>query len=162
MHKITPYLWYEHQAEEAARFYVSVFKNSKLGAISYFGDAGNDGTGNKAGTVMTVEFELDGQPVTALNGGPYFKFNESFSFCVDCETQAEADELWAKLTADGGEEGSCGWLKDKYGLSWQIIPRRLMELLNDPDKARAKRATEAMLQMQRIDVAALERAAAAA
>ncbi|MCC7361892.1 MAG: VOC family protein [Anaerolineales bacterium] len=160
MHKITPHLWFEAGAEEAARFYVSVFKNSKLGAISRFGDAGRDGTGVGAGDVMTVEFELDGQPVIALNGGPYFKFNESFSFVVDCETQAEADELWDKLTADGGEESSCGWLKDKYGLSWQIIPRRLMELLNDPDRAKAKRVTEAMLPMQRIDVAALERAAA--
>ena len=160
MHKITPYLWFEHQAEEAARFYVSVFKNSKLGAISYFGDAGRDGSGVDAGAVMTVEFELDGQPVVALNGGPYFKFNESFSFAVDCATQAEADELWDKLTADGGEESNCGWLKDKYGLSWQVIPRRLMELINDPDRAKAKRATEAMLQMNRIDVAALERAAA--
>jgi len=161
MHKITPHLWYNGQAEEAARFYVSVFKNSKLGAVSHYGGTRTDPTSQTPGAVMTVEFELDGQPVIALNAGPYFTFNESFSFVVDCESQAEVDELWVKLTADGGEESMCGWLKDKFGLSWQIIPRRLMELLNDPDTAKVDRVTKAMFEMHKIDVPVLEAAAAA-
>jgi predicted 3-demethylubiquinone-9 3-methyltransferase (glyoxalase superfamily) len=159
VHKITPHLWFDKQAEEAARFYVSVFKNSKITHVSRYGEVGTDVTGQPAGQVMTVSFELDGQPVIALNGGPHFKFDEAFSFFVDCESQAEVDELWAKLTADGGEESQCGWLKDKFGLSWQIIPRQLMALLQDPDAAKAGRAMEAMLKMKKIDVAALQAAA---
>ncbi len=162
MHKITPYLWFDKEAEEAAKFYVSVFKNSKINKISRYGSEFTDVTGQLEGTVLTVELEVDGQPLMLLNGGdggPRFKFTEAFSLMVSCDSQAEADEYWYKLTADGGEESMCGWLKDKYGLSWQITPTRLMELLNDPDKERAGRATNAMLEMKRIDIAALERAA---
>lgn len=142
MHKITPFLWFDNQAEEAANFYVSVFKNSKVLEV----------------TPMIVIFEIDGQKVTALNGGPQFKFNESFSFFVDCKNQEEVDELWEKLTANGGEESMCGWLKDKYGLSWQIIPSQLMEMMGDKDPAKAKRVTDAMLQMQKIDTKVLQQA----
>lgn len=142
MSKITPFLWFDNQAEEAANFYVSVFKNSKVLEV----------------TPMVVTFELDGQKVTALNGGPQFKFNESFSFFVDCKSQEEVDELWAKLTAHGGEESMCGWLKDKYGLSWQIIPTQLMEMMGDKDPAKAKRVVDAMLQMQKIDTKVLQQA----
>ncbi len=149
MHKIKAHLWFDTQAEEAAQLYVAVFKNSKINSTNRYGDS-----------VMTVEFEIDGQPVIALNAGPQFKFNESFSFFVDCDGQAEVDDLWAKLTADGGEESQCGWLKDKFGLSWQIIPKQLMTLMGDPDRAKAERVMEAMLKMKKIDVAALERAAA--
>ena len=148
MHKVTPFLWFDTQALEAAQLYTSVFKNSKINSVNQAGEQ-----------VMTVNFELDGQPVIALNAGPMFKFNEAFSFFVDCVDQAEVDDLWAKLTADGGEESQCGWLKDKFGLSWQIVPQRLMELLGDPDQGRASRAMEAMLKMQKIDVATLEAAA---
>lgn len=150
MPTITPFLWFDHQAEDAMRFYTSLFKNSKVGEVRR---AGPDGP------VMSVSFQLNGQDFIALNGGPYFKFNEAVSFFVDCETQAEVDELWAKLTADGGEESQCGWLKDKYGLSWQIIPKLLSQLLQDPDAAKAKRVMEAMLKMRKIDSAVLRQAA---
>ena len=153
MQRISPFLWFDTQAEEAATFYASVFRNSKVHKITRYGDAG---PGPK-GSVMTVEFELDGQPFIALNGGPHFKFNEAVSFSVDCGDQREVDEYWAKLSA-GGEEGPCGWLKDKYGLSWQINPRVLGEMLGDPDPAKAKRVMEAMLKMKKIDIAALKRA----
>ena len=153
MQRISPFLWFDTQAEEAATYYVSVFRNSKIHKITRYGDAG---PGPK-GSVMTVEFELDGQPFIALNGGPHFKFNEAVSFSVDCGDQPEVDEYWAKLSA-GGEEGPCGWLKDKYGLSWQINPRVLGEMLGDPDPAKAKRVMEAMLKMKKIDIAALKRA----
>ncbi|MFY9741928.1 MAG: VOC family protein [Candidatus Sulfotelmatobacter sp.] len=147
MRKITPFLWFDHQAEEAANFYVSIFKNSKVGNITRYGDGG---PGPK-GSVMTVSFELDGQPFMALNGGPAFHFTEAISMFVHCENQQEVDELWGKLLA-GGEKSRCGWLKDKYGLSWQIIPSGLMEALGNKDPEKAKRAMQAMLQMDKIDI----------
>ena len=153
MQEITPFLWFDNQAEEAANFYVSIFKNSKILGVSHFGEAGP----GPAGTVLTVTFELDGQEFMALNGGPHFTFTEAISFFVNCETQQEVDELWAKLTA-GGEESMCGWLKDKYGLSWQIVPKALMELMQDEDPVKARRVTEAMLQMRKIDIAKLQQA----
>jgi len=153
--KITPFLWFDSQAEEAAKFYVSLFPNSKIVSTARYGDAG---PGPK-GQVMTVSFELAGTRFTALNGGPQFKFNESISFVVHCETQEEVDRYWQKLTADGGRESDCGWLKDKYGLSWQIVPNALMDYLGDPDPGRAGRSMQAMLQMGKIVVADLARAA---
>jgi predicted 3-demethylubiquinone-9 3-methyltransferase (glyoxalase superfamily) len=148
MKKITPFLWFDTEAEEAMNFYVSVFKNSKVNDVSRGPD----------GKVFTVSFELHGQEFMGLNAGPQFKFNEAISMFVNCEDQAEVDELWSKLTADGGEESMCGWLKDKYGLSWQIIPKALGELMGDPDPVKAQRVTQAMLQMQKIDVARLQQA----
>jgi len=153
MTKITPFLWFDTQAEEAARFYVSIFKNSKIGKISRYGEGGP----GPAGSVMTVEFELDGQRFIALNGGPHFKFNEAISFSIDCKTQSEVDELWKKLSA-GGQEVQCGWLKDKYGLSWQVVPAILGEMLNDPDPAKAKRVMAALLKMKKIDIDELKKA----
>lgn len=149
MHKITPFLWFETQAEEAMRFYVSIFKNSSIESIQRAGPEG---------PVFMVEFQLDGQRFKALNAGPQFKFNEAISLFVNCADQAEVDELWAQLTADGGEESMCGWLKDKYGLSWQIIPAALGTLMGDPDPVKAKRVMDALLKMRKIDVAALEAA----
>jgi predicted 3-demethylubiquinone-9 3-methyltransferase (glyoxalase superfamily) len=154
MQKISPFLWFDNQAEEAAKFYTSIFKNSKIGTISRYGEAG---PGPK-GAAMLVTFELEGQRFTALNGGPQFKFTPAISLFVDCETQAEVDELWEKLSA-GGQKSRCGWLQDKYGLSWQIIPGALGKLLGDPDPRRSSRAMKAMLQMDKIDIAALEQAA---
>jgi predicted 3-demethylubiquinone-9 3-methyltransferase (glyoxalase superfamily) len=148
MKKITPFLWFDSEAEEAMIFYVSVFKNSKVGGVSR-------GTDGKA---FAVTFELDGQEFMGLNAGPQFKFNESVSFYVNCEDQAEVDYYWDKLTADGGEESMCGWLKDKYGLSWQIIPKQLVELMGDSDPAKAQRVTQAMLKMQKIIVSDLQKA----
>ena len=153
--KITPFLWYDNQAEEAANFYVSIFKNSRILEVTRYGDAG---PGPK-GTVMVVSFELDGQKYTALNGGPRFKFDEAISFVISCETQEEVDYFWPKLTGDGGQESMCGWLKDKYGLSWQVTPVRLIELMKSDDAAKAQRVMQAMLQMRKIDIAILERAA---
>ncbi|MCI0351293.1 MAG: VOC family protein [Acidobacteriales bacterium] len=153
MQKITPFLWFDNQAEEATKFYVSVFKKSKILGVSRYGEAG---PGPK-GSAMTVRFELDGQELIALNGGPHFKFTEAVSFSVDCKTQEEVDEFWGKLT-EGGEEGQCGWLKDKYGLSWQVNPRILGEMLSDPDAKKAKRVMEAMLKMKKIDIARLKQA----
>jgi predicted 3-demethylubiquinone-9 3-methyltransferase (glyoxalase superfamily) len=157
MKKITPWLWFDTEAEEAATFYTSVFPNSKLGETKYYGEAGP----REAGTVLTVSFELEGQEFYALNGGPEFKFNEAVSFQVLCDDQEEVDTYWSKLS-EGGEEGPCGWLKDKYGLSWQIVPKRLYELLDDPDKEKAERAMAAMLRMGKIEIDELERAAVAA
>ncbi len=151
--KITPFLWFDNQAEEAANFYVSIFKNSRITGIDRYGAAGP----LPKGTVMTASFELEGQGFIALNGGPEFKFTEAISLFVNCETQAEVDELWAKLST-GGEEGPCGWLKDKYGLSWQIVPTILHELLGDPDPEKSQRVMRAMLQMKKIDISALKRA----
>ncbi|HSL30769.1 MAG TPA: VOC family protein [Anaerolineales bacterium] len=148
MQKITPFLWFDNQAEEAMNFYVSVFKNSRVLGV----------TPGPNGTAQSVTFELEGQEFIGLNAGPQFKFNEAISFFVDCKTQEEVDDLWGKLTADGGEESMCGWLKDKYGLSWQIIPSVLGQLLSDPDPVKAQRVMQAMLQMQKIDIAALQRA----
>ena len=153
MPKITPFLWFDNQAEEAANFYVSIFRNSKIVTIARYGEAG---PGPK-GSVMTVVFQLDGQEFIALNGGPQFKFTEAISFSVDCKTQQEVDEFWEKLSA-GGEEGPCGWLKDKYGLSWQINPTILGEMLQDKDPKRARRVMEAMLKMKKIDITALKKA----
>jgi predicted 3-demethylubiquinone-9 3-methyltransferase (glyoxalase superfamily) len=153
MPRITPFLWFENQAEEAARYYVSLFKNSKINRVTRWADAG---PGPK-GSVLIVEFELDGQLFTALNGGPEFKFNEAVSFFVHCKTQAEIDDHWKKLTA-GGQEGDCGWLKDKYGVSWQVAPDALIEMLNDPDRQKASRVMAAMMKMKKIDLAALKQA----
>lgn len=153
MQKITPFLWYDNQAEEAANLYVSIFKNSKVLSVVRYGDAG---PGPK-GSVMTVEFELAGQKFVGLNGGPLFKFTEAVSFAINCETQEEVDYFWGKLTADGGVESQCGWLKDKYGLSWQVVPARAIELLKDP--AKSQRVMQAIMPMKKIDIATLERAA---
>ena len=153
MPKITPFLWFNDQAEEAMNFYTAIFKNSKIGSVSRYGEGGP----GQPGSVMTATFELDGQEFMVLNGGPLFTFTEAISFFVNCETQAEVDELWEKLT-EGGEESQCGWLKDKYGLSWQIVPSALGELLNDPDAEKAGRVMNAMLQMKKIDVAGLRAA----
>jgi predicted 3-demethylubiquinone-9 3-methyltransferase (glyoxalase superfamily) len=153
MQKISPFLWFDNQAEEAMHFYVSIFKNSKTGNVTRYGDAG---PGPK-GSVMTASFELEGQQFTALNGGPHFKFTEAISFVVDCKTQDEVDGLWDRLS-EGGQTQQCGWLKDKFGLSWQIVPSVLMELINDPDPQKSKRVTEAMLQMTNIDIAKLRQA----
>lgn len=152
--KIITYLWFDDNAEEAMNFYVSIFKNSKILDVVRYGDAG---PGPK-GTVMNGVFQLEGQKFMALNGGPQFKFTEAISLFVNCDTQEEVDELWEKLTADGGEASRCGWLKDKFGLSWQIIPTALMELMGDKDPERSKRVMEAMLQMSKIDIATLRRA----
>lgn len=155
MPKITPFLWFDHQAEEAARFYTSIFKNSKMGAVTRYGE----NMPGKAGSVLTVTFEIEGVEYTALNGGPGHTFTDAISFVVHCESQAEVDDCWGKLTANGGREVACGWLKDKYGLSWQIIPALLLELITDPDKAKAQRVTQAMLKMVKIDIPTLEAAA---
>jgi predicted 3-demethylubiquinone-9 3-methyltransferase (glyoxalase superfamily) len=152
--KITPFLWFDNQAEEAANFYVSIFKNSKVVSATRYGKAG---PGPK-GTVMTVEFELEGQRFVGLNGGPQFKFTEAVSFVVNCTTQEEVDHFWQKLS-EGGQEVQCGWLKDKYGLSWQVVPTTLVELLKDKDPVKSQRVMTAMLQMKKIDIAALKRAA---
>jgi predicted 3-demethylubiquinone-9 3-methyltransferase (glyoxalase superfamily) len=154
MPNITPFLWFDTQAEEAANFYVSIFKNSKIKHIARYGDAG---PGPK-GSVMVASFELDGQPFSALNGGPLFKFTEAVSFVVHCETQDEVDAFWDKLTAGGGQPGQCGWLKDKYGLSWQIVPKALIELASDPDPQKSSRVMQAMMQMTKIDIATLNQA----
>jgi predicted 3-demethylubiquinone-9 3-methyltransferase (glyoxalase superfamily) len=156
MPKITPWLWFDTEGEEAAKFYTSVFPNSKVLEVTHYGSAGP----RPEGTVMTVIFELDGQKFAALNGGPDFKFNEAVSFEVSCETQEEVDTYWSKLS-EGGEEGPCGWLKDRYGVSWQIIPRRLSELVADPDPEKSQRVMAAMLKMGKIEIDELERAAAA-
>ena len=158
--KITPCLWFDTQAEEAAKFYASVFKNSKIGKVSRYGKEGFEVHGKKAGTVMTVEFEIEGQKFLALNGGPHFKFNEAVSFQVPCETQEEIDYFWSTLAKDG-DEGRCGWLKDKFGLSWQVFPRALPEMLMDGNSETAQRVMRSMLQMRKIDIAALRRAQAA-
>ena len=157
MQTITTSLWFDTEAEEAANFYVSVFKNSQVRNVARYGEAGP----RPAGMVMTVDFELDGQQFIALNGGPEFRFTEAVSLQVNCESQEEVDRYWSVLS-EGGEEGPCGWLKDRYGLSWQIIPVALTELINDPDTAKAQRVMAAMLQMKKIDIAALEAAAEAA
>lgn len=155
MQKITPFLWFDTDAEQAARFYTSIFKDSKILNISHYGDAG---PGPK-GSVMVVSFQLAGQQFTALNGGPLFKFSEAFSFVVNCENQQEVDEYWRKLSADGGQESMCGWLKDKFGFSWQIVPTALNKLMSGKDSKRTNRVMQALLQMRKIDIAALERAA---
>jgi predicted 3-demethylubiquinone-9 3-methyltransferase (glyoxalase superfamily) len=160
--KITPCLWFDDRAEEAAEIYIGIFPNSKIFNISRYGEAGKELHGKAAGTAMTVAFELDGQKFTVLNGGSMFKFNEAISFQVDCEHQAEVDYYWEKLAADGDKTAQqCGWLKDKFGVSWQIVPRVLIEMLNDSDYEKSQRVMTAMLQMKKIDIAELERVYAA-
>jgi len=154
--KITPFLWFDNNAEEAVKFYLSVFKNSKILKESRYGDAG---PGPK-GSIMTVAFQLDGQDFIALNGGPYFSFTEAISFVITCKDQNEVDYYWEKLSGNGGTESMCGWLKDRFGLSWQVVPTILPELLTDKDAAKAQRAAQAMMQMKKIDIAALQNAAA--
>jgi len=155
MQRITPFLWFDHQAEEAANFYVSVFKNSKVKEISHY--TGEEPSGQK-GSVLTVAFELDGQEFVALNGGPKFKFTEAVSLVVNCETQEEIDYYWEKLTAGGGEEVQCGWLADKFGLSWQVVPAKIREWMTDKDPARSQRLMHAVMQMKKLDMAAMQRA----
>ena len=159
MQKITPFLWFDHQAEEAANFYVSVFKNSRIINVARYGEAGAEVSGRTQGSVMTVTFELEGQEFVALNGGPVFTFSPAISFVVNCATQEEVDALWVKLAAGGDEKAQqCGWLQDKYGLSWQIVPTVLEEMLQDKDPAKAERVMKAMLRMKKIDIAALKQA----
>jgi predicted 3-demethylubiquinone-9 3-methyltransferase (glyoxalase superfamily) len=157
--RITPCLWFDSEAEQAARFYVAVFPNSRLGAVSRYGEAGFEHHGRPAGSVLTVMFELDGQSFTALNGGPQFRFNEAISLQVTCDTQEEIDRYWTRLGAGGDERAQqCGWLKDRYGLSWQVVPSILPRLMTDPDPRRADRVMAALLQMTKLDIATLERA----
>jgi len=156
MSRITPCLWFDTEGEEAAEFYTSIFPNSRILEVTRYGDAGP----REAGTVMTVTFELDGREFVALNGGPEFTFDEAISFQIDCGSQEEVDDYWSRL-GEGGEEGPCGWVKDRYGLSWQVVPTRLTELLTHPDPETSQRAMAAMLQMRKIDIATLEEAAGA-
>jgi predicted 3-demethylubiquinone-9 3-methyltransferase (glyoxalase superfamily) len=158
MQKITPCLWFDDQAEEAAQFYTAIFRDARIVSITRYGEAGYEVHGKPAGTVMTVAFALEGQAFTALNGGPVFTFNEAISFQVYCETQEEVDYYWEKLSQGGDEKAQqCGWLKDKYGVSWQIVPTVLIEMLNDPDVAKSQKAMTAMLHMKKIDIETLKR-----
>lgn len=157
--KIAPCLWFDDQAEAAAKFYTGIFPNSKIAKITRYGNAGQEIHGGKPGSVLTVAFELDGQPFTTLNGGPVFKFNEAISLQVFCDTQAEVDHYWEKLSAGGEPKAQqCGWLKDRYGVSWQVVPVALIEMIGDPDRARADRVMAALLKMKKLDIAALNRA----
>jgi len=157
--RIAPCLWFDDQAEAAVRFYTGIFRNSRIVAISRYAEAGREIHGRPPGSVLTVAFELDGQPFTALNGGPVFKFNEAISLQVNCQTQAEVDYYWEKLGAGGDDSAQqCGWLKDRYGVSWQIVPTVLMEMMTNPDPVKSNRAMAAMLQMKKLDIAGLERA----
>jgi predicted 3-demethylubiquinone-9 3-methyltransferase (glyoxalase superfamily) len=159
VHKITPCLWFDEQAEAAAQFYTAIFRNSRIVSITRYGEAGYEVHGKPAGTIMTVEFELEGQAFIALNGGPVFTFNEAISFQVYCETQEEVDYYWEKLSEGGDEKAQqCGWLKDKYGVSWQIVPTVLIEMIKDPDVEKSQRVMAAMLRMKKIDIATLKRA----
>jgi predicted 3-demethylubiquinone-9 3-methyltransferase (glyoxalase superfamily) len=158
MKGITPMLWFDKQAEEAARFYVSVFPNSKIVRIAHYPESAESVSGQAKGSVMTVEFELNGQPFVALNAGPVFKFSEAISFVVNCESQEEIDSYWQKLLAGGGQESDCGWLKDRYGLSWQITPTELFDMNADPDRVKADRVMAAMLKMKKLDLPALRKA----
>lgn len=155
--KITPFLWFDNNAEEAARFYTSIFKNSRILDVARYGEAGAQVSGRPKGTVMTVAFEIEGQRFVALNGGPVFKFSPAISFVVNCETQEEVDDLWEKLT-EGGQVVQCGWLKDKYGVSWQVVPEVLGEMLQDEDTKKSERVMEAMLQMKKIEIHGLKQA----
>lgn len=157
MQRITPCLWFDDQAEEAAKFYTSIFKNSKIGRVTRYGEAGAGVSGRPKGSVMTVTFRLDGQEFLALNGGPEFKFTEAVSLIVHCKTQKEVDRMWEKLS-DGGSEGPCGWLKDRFGLSWQIVPTVLSKMLQDKDQGKAERVMEALLQMHKLDIKRLKHA----
>jgi len=155
--RITPFLWFDTQAEEVANFYVSIFDNSKIGPVTRYDEEGAKASGRPKGSVMTVAFDLDGQEFVALNGGPHFKFTEAISFVVNCETQAEVDHFWDQLSA-GGQQIQCGWLKDKFGVAWQIVPTVLPEMLQDKDPEKAKRVMAAMLKMTKIDIATLKKA----
>ena len=157
MQKINPCLWFDHQAEEAVKFYISIFKNSKILTVARYGESGSKVSGQPKGTVMTVSFRLDGQNFLALNGGPIFKFTEAISFIVNCKTQREVDRYWEKLS-DGGKPGQCGWLKDKYGVSWQIVPAGLGELMQAKDPKKSERVMAALLQMTKLDIKKLKRA----
>ena len=157
MQKITPFLWYDDQAEDAVNFYVSIFKNSKILNVARYGEAGAEVSGRAKGTVMTIAFQLEGEEFIALNGGPVFTFSPAISFLVNCETQEEVDDLWDKLS-EGGEKEQCGWLKDKYGVSWQIVPSVLGKMLQDKDAEKAEKVMKAMLQMKKIDLKTLKRA----
>ncbi|HEY2720548.1 MAG TPA: VOC family protein [Chitinophagaceae bacterium] len=157
MQKITPFLWFDDQAEDAVKFYASVFKNSKIGNMARYDDASAAAAGRPKGSLMTASFELDGQDFIALNGGPHFKFTEAISFVVNCDTQKEIDYYWEKLT-EGGEESQCGWLKDKFGLSWQIVPSSLGQLIGGPDKEKSQRAMGALMKMRKLVIADLENA----
>ncbi len=157
MQKITPFLWFDDKAEEAANFYVSIFKNAKIGKITRYGEEAANASGRPPGTVMTVSFQIDGQEFIALNGGPHFHFTEAISLVVNCETQAEVDDLWVKLS-NGGQESRCGWLKDRYGLSWQIVPSVLGKLLHGSDAKKSAAAMRAMLQMDKLDIRRLQEA----
>jgi predicted 3-demethylubiquinone-9 3-methyltransferase (glyoxalase superfamily) len=157
-HKVMPCLWFDTQAEDAANLYCSIFPNSKITTVSRYPDAGQEIHKKRAGSVMVVAFEIDGQPFTALNGGPNFKFDEAVSFQIMCETQAEIDHYWAKLSAGGGQEGPCGWLKDKFGLSWLVVPVAIPRMMSDPDGKKTARVMNAFMQMKKLDIAALERA----
>lgn len=156
--RITPCLWFDNQAEEAANFYVSIFQNSRISKITRYNSAGKETHGKAEGTVLTVAFALDGLAFTALNGGPQFKFSEAISLQILCDTQEEIDYYWSRLTADGGQESHCGWLKDRFGLSWQVVPSALPDMLNDPDPAKTERVTNAFLPMKKLDLAAIRRA----
>jgi predicted 3-demethylubiquinone-9 3-methyltransferase (glyoxalase superfamily) len=158
MQQITPFLWFDHQAEQAVKFYTSIFSNSRIIRILRCGEQAAKASGQPVGSVLTIEFEIAGQKFVALNGGPEFKFNQSVSFVVNCDTQKEVDYFWDKLTADGGEESACGWLNDKFGLSWQITPTVLIDMLHDKDSEKAERVMHAMLQMQKIDIGKLKAA----
>jgi predicted 3-demethylubiquinone-9 3-methyltransferase (glyoxalase superfamily) len=159
MQKITPFLWFDGKAEEAANFYASIFKNSKVGTVTRYDEAGSKASGMPKGTAMTVSFQLEEQGFTALNGGPHFKFTEAISFVVNCESQEEVDHFWAKLSEGGDEKAQqCGWLKDKYGLSWQVVPTVLIKFLQDKDAEKSKRVMQAMLQMKKIDIKKLKQA----
>ena len=158
MQRITPFLWFDIQAEEAVKFYTSIFRNSRIGKIARYGEEGEQVSGRPKGSVMTVEFQLEGQEFVALNGGPHFKFTEAISFVVNCKTQAEVDKFWKKLSA-GGKEVQCGWLKDKFGLSWQIVPTVMGELLSDKDTLKSQRVMQAMLKMVKLDIKKLRQAA---
>lgn len=156
--KITPCLWFDTEAEDAAKFYCSIFENSKIEQVSRYVDAGQEIHGKKAGSVMVVAFNLEGQKFVALNGGPQFKFDEAISFQISCRTQKEVDYFWSKLTAEGGKEGPCGWLKDKFGLSWQVVPTSLIDMMLDKDASKVARVTNAFLKMKKFDIEALKRA----
>lgn len=161
MRTLTPNLWFDNEAEEAARFYTSVFPNSRITGITRYPEAATEVSGKPAGSVLTVDFEIEGQPFVALNGGPEFTFNESISFMIPCKDQAEVDYFWEKLT-DGGQESQCGWLKDRFGVSWQVVPERLNEMLADADQRKVEAVTEAFLPMKKLELDVLERAYASA
>lgn len=159
MQKITPFLWFNDNAEEAVKFYTSIFKNSKIDRISYYPDSAAKGTGRPPRSVMTIAFKLNGQDFIALNGGPNFKFTEAISLMVNCDTQAELDRYWKKLTSGGGKEIECGWLKDKYGLSWQIVPASIIKLISDKDRAKADRVMQVVMKSVKLDIKKLKAAA---